>query len=69
MSYQPENGNKPSIVQVISSVLSAAIGVQSTENRERDFTGGSAKTYIVAGIVFTILFIMMILGVVRIVLG
>lgn len=69
MSYQQGNDHKPSIFQVIGSVLSAAIGVQSSENRERDFAGGSAKTYIVAGIAFTILFIVAILSVVRVVLG
>jgi hypothetical protein len=60
---------KPSFFQVISSVVSAAFGVQSTANRERDFTGGSAKTYIVAGIVFTVIFILAIVGVVRLVLA
>jgi len=43
--------------------------VQSSANRERDFTGGSAKTYIVAGIVFTVIFILAIVGVVRLVLA
>ncbi len=61
--------NKPSIAQVIASVVSAAFGVQSTANRERDFTGGSAKTYIIAGVVFTVLFILTIIGVVRLVLS
>ncbi|MCF7969415.1 MAG: DUF2970 domain-containing protein [Methylococcaceae bacterium] len=63
------NNPKPSFFQVISSVVSAAFGVQSSANRERDFTGGSAKTYIVAGIVFTVIFILAIVGVVRLVLA
>ncbi|GAB6046535.1 DUF2970 domain-containing protein [Methyloparacoccus murrellii] len=60
---------KPSLRQVIGSVVSAAFGVQSSANRERDFTGGSATPYIVAGIVFTVLFILAIVGVVKLVLG
>ena len=64
-----EDKNKPSFIQVISSVVSAAFGVQSTANRERDFMGGSAAPYIIAGIVFTVLFILTIIGVVKLVLG
>lgn len=60
---------KPSLRQVIGSVVSAAFGVQSSANRERDFTGGSATPYIVAGIVFTVLFILAIVGVVKLVLS
>ena len=61
--------DKPSIFQVIGSVVAAAFGVQSSANRERDFTGNSAKPYILAGIVFTILLIVAIISVVRLVLG
>lgn len=42
---------------VISSVFAAGLGVQSSRNRERDFTEGSAGTFIVAGLIFTALFI------------
>ena len=51
------------------SVVSAAFGVQSTANRERDFTGGTAAPFIIAGIVFTVLFILTIIGVVNLVLN
>lgn len=61
--------NKPSVFQVIGSVIAAAFGVQSTSNRERDFTGSSAKPYIIAGVVFTIIFIAIILAVVKLVLS
>ena len=55
------------IYRIIQSTLAAAIGVQSKKNRERDFEGGSAGTYIVAGIVFTALFIATMLTVVHVV--
>ena len=54
---------------MIGSVIAAAFGVQSTSNRERDFTGSSAKPYIIAGVVFTIIFIAIILAVVKLVLS
>ena len=53
--------------RIIQSTLAAAIGVQSKKNRERDFEQGSAGTYIVAGIVFTALFIATMLTVVHVV--
>ncbi len=60
---------KPSLAQVVGSVLSAAFGVQSNANRERDFTKGSAKVYIIAGLVFTVLFILALVGVVKLIVG
>ena len=62
-------GKEPSFFQVIGSVVAAAFGVQSSANRERDFTGSSATPYILAGIAFTIIFIVAIISVVRLILG
>lgn len=44
-------------LQVIGSVLAAAFGVQSSRNRERDFKEGRFVTFIIAGLVFTALFV------------
>ncbi|MFN2288470.1 MAG: DUF2970 domain-containing protein [Chromatocurvus sp.] len=52
---KPEKSLKPR--QVIASVFAAGLGVQSSKNRERDFSEGSAGTFIVAGLLFTALFI------------
>ncbi|MGR9116987.1 MAG: DUF2970 domain-containing protein [Gammaproteobacteria bacterium] len=52
--------SKPTIMQIIRSVLAAAAGIQSNENREKDFEHGSMSTYIVAGLVFTVLFVLLI---------
>lgn len=68
MSEQDNRPAKPTFLQVIGSVLSAAFGVQSEANRERDFTGGSAKTYIIMGIIFTVIFIVALITVVNLVL-
>ncbi len=43
--------------QVVGSVLAAGFGVQSSKNRERDFKEGSFKTFVIAGILFTAVFI------------
>ncbi|MBL6908123.1 DUF2970 domain-containing protein [Luminiphilus sp.] len=52
------------ILRIVQSTLAAAIGVQSKKNRERDFEEGNAGTFIVAGILFTVLFIATIVVVV-----
>jgi hypothetical protein len=59
---------KLSILQVIQSVLAASFGVQSNRNRERDFKQGSAKAFIIAGVVGTLLFILTVYTVVKVVL-
>jgi len=55
---------KPGLFEVMKSVLSAMIGVQSDENRERDFNKGSAKDYVLVGIIFIIIFIVTLMMVV-----
>lgn len=57
-----------SILQVAQSVIAASIGVQSNRNRERDFRQGSARTFIIAGLIGTLLFILTVCTVVSLVL-
>jgi hypothetical protein len=54
--------------QVIKSILAAALGVQSEEARARDFTRGHPAVFIVGGIVFTVLFVVILVLVVNLVL-
>lgn len=63
-----EEARRLSLRQIIGSVLAAGFGVQSNENRERDFKTGSGKQFIVVGLVATGLFIILIYAVVRLVL-
>jgi hypothetical protein len=56
-------------LEVVSSVLAAGLGVQSSRNRERDFKEGRAGTFILAGLIFTALFIGSVYGVVSLVLA
>jgi len=59
----------PTLWQVIGSVAAAAFGVQSNKNRERDFQAGSAWTFIAVGLVGTVLFVLMLYGIVKLVIG
>jgi hypothetical protein len=55
-------------LQVVSSVMAAGLGVQSSKNRERDFKQGRLGVFIAAGIIFTLLFIGTVFTVVQLVL-
>jgi hypothetical protein len=55
--------------QVVFSTLAAAFGVQSSRNRERDFTHGKALHFIIAGILFTVLFVVAMVVIVNLVLS
>ena len=64
----PEDNNKPHFWSIVLSTLAAAFGVQSRENLEKDFKHGNIYVYITAGIIFTALFVLTVILVVRIVL-
>lgn len=65
-----ERGNeKPGFFQVVLSTVAAAFGVQSDKNRQRDFKGGSFTTFIIAGISFTLVFVVAVVLVVKLVLS
>ncbi len=55
--------------QVISSVFAAGLGVQSSRNRERDFKQGRFGVFIAAGLIFTLLFIVAVVAIVKIVIS
>jgi len=52
--------DKPSFLSILLSTLAAAFGVQSNRNKERDFNSGNIWIFIIAGIVFTIVFIVIV---------
>lgn len=61
--------NKPlTLWEMLQSVLSAALGVQSGKNRSRDFSRGKPSHFIILGVLFTALFVLVIFGVVKLVL-
>jgi len=56
---------KHGLLDVLKSILWGALGVQSNKNRERDFQHGSLKMFLAAGVIFTVLFILTVLAVVK----
>lgn len=68
MSNPPEK--KPlSVWQIAASTLAAAFGVQNKANKDRDFQSGKPVHFIIAGVVFTALFVITLIVVVNLVLG
>ncbi|MGI9275370.1 MAG: DUF2970 domain-containing protein [Endozoicomonas sp.] len=55
-------------IEVIQSVLASAFGVQSSKNKERDFSQGRPAHFLIAGIIGTISFILVLLVIVKVVL-
>ena len=68
MTTPPPEVPKHTLWDTIKSVAASFFGVQSSKNRERDFTHGKATHFIAIGIVATVLFIGTIVLVVRLVL-
>jgi len=50
------------------SVFQASFGVQNKENKQRDFEKGSAKGFVAAALIFTVLFVMTLVIIVNLVL-
>ncbi|MEX2366171.1 MAG: DUF2970 domain-containing protein [Pseudohongiellaceae bacterium] len=55
--------------KVVLSVIQASFGVQKRENRERDFQQTSWVPFVVAALIFTALFVVSLVLVVRLVLS
>ena len=58
---------RQSLGSVIRSVSASMFGVQSSSKHEEDFAKGDATTYIVVGLVATLLFVLAVWGVVQLV--
>lgn len=65
---QEESAGGMTFGQTFMSVLMAALGVQSSKARERDFSKGKPSHFILLGIGFTLAFVLIIVGVVNLVL-
>jgi len=53
--------------QVVGSTLAAAFGVQSKENKVRDFERGKPHQFIIAGVVFTLIFLVGMIALVNLI--
>ncbi len=67
-AMEPVN-QKPTLWQVIKSMLAAMFGVQSDQVYRRDFEKGNPWAYIVVGIVITVVFVLTLVLVVKWVLA
>jgi hypothetical protein len=67
-SGKDDQANAPSLLQVLGSVLASMFGVQSNRRREQDFVHGKPSQYIVIGLFVTLLFILLVWGVVNLVM-
>ena len=54
--------------EMLQSVLAAAFGVQSGKNRARDFSRGKPSHFIVLGVLFTGVFVLVLFALVKLVL-
>ncbi len=54
---------------IAKSTIAAACGVQTNANRQRDFQHGKPVTFIIAGVVFVVVFILGMIGLVQLVLS
>lgn len=59
----------PGFFQVLQSIAGAAFGVQSRHQREQDFGSGSPIPFVVGGVLFTLVFIGVLLFFVQLSLG
>lgn len=60
---------KVTVFTLIGSLFAGWFGVQNSANRERDFTHGKASTFVYAGIIFAVLFVLAIWGIVQVVMS
>ena len=60
-----DDDRKLTLLQVFGSALASFFGVQKNANRERDFSRGRARDFIIVGVVLTIIFILVVWGVVQ----
>ena len=68
-SQEVDNEQPLTLRQLFGSTISAMIGVQSKEKRERDFARGKASHFIIVGVVLTAIFVLSMAGVVSLVLS
>jgi Protein of unknown function (DUF2970) len=66
---EQKSTKKVSTFTMVLSIIAGGFGVQTKANRERDFEHGKAHHFIIGGIIFAILFILAVVGIVKIVMS
>ena len=65
---EPEKQPPLGFWEMLQSVLAAAFGVQSGKNRSRDFSRGKPSHFILLGVLFTGIFVLLLLALLKLVL-
>jgi len=65
---KPEKTRKMTPLSFMGSIIAAWFGVQTKGNRERDFEQGKFHHFVVGGIIFAILFVLFVVGIVKVVM-
>lgn len=66
---KPQKEKSVNTLTIVASLFAGWFGVQTNENRERDFTHGKAHHFIIGGIIFAVLFILIVVGIVKLVMA
>jgi len=70
MTTEKSNSTKKiTPLSFMGSIISAWFGVQTKDNRERDFEHGKFHHFVIGGIIFAVLFILLVIGIVKIVMS
>jgi hypothetical protein len=65
--HKKDTPKHPGILKIIQGILAGAFGVQSSNQATKDFESRSPLPYIIAGVIFTLLFITTIYLIVNVV--
>ena len=68
MQQDNQNDKPLTFREMLHSVLAAAFGVQSGKNRTRDFSRGKPSHFILLGVGFTLIFIVVLFALVQLAL-
>lgn len=60
---------RPGVLKIMQSIIAGAFGVQSDKRRQEDFSSHSPLPYIIAGLLFTVGFVVTLVLVVKLVLS
>lgn len=60
---------RPGVLKIMQSIIAGAFGVQSDKRRQEDFSSHSPLPFIIAGLLFTVGFVVTLVLVVKLVLS
>jgi len=67
IDVSPDTEQELTLLQVMGSVFAAGFGVQSKQNKVRDFTRGKPLHFVIAGLAFTVALLVGLITVVHLI--